>query len=181
MLIGMLIWIAILCWISYNLYKMFSPSHREQRRKNKIEKQLLKEKLSHEEASCYACGKKYTKNKMKLYNIIVNEEYLGTHTEYISWGLGGSKQVTTKRIYYVPGYICRTCEMNWEIACVIWILVMIVGELLTYLFYHYIFSSNVNTAMHCFMVGTAVSYFCARYCWKMYRLHKHCHIKTLNN
>lgn len=179
MIIGIIICLIIIGLVSYGIYTLISPSERKKRKEKKIAQQLLNEQLSHEEASCYACGSKYTKDRMKLYKIVTGEKDLGTHTENVLGGLGGSKHVRTKKVYYQEGYICKGCEKNWEIACVIWIIVMLIGEILTHLFYRFVLPSNGDNYVWCLIIGTTISCLIASYCWKSYRQHKHCHIKIL--
>lgn len=180
MFIGILICLIIISLVSYGIFKLVAPSERKKRKDKKIAMQILSEQLSHEEAICYACGSKGTKGSMKLYKIVTGEKDLGTHTENILGGLGGSKRVRTKQVFYNPGYICKSCEKNWEIACVIWIIVMIIGEILTHLFYRFVLPSNGDYYVWCLIIGTTISCLIARYCWKSYRVHKHCHVKILN-
>lgn len=140
----------------------------------------LKESLSQDETVCSACGRTSTKDKMKIYKIKAKETNLGTHTENILGGLGGSRHVTKKRIEFYEGYICKKCEKNWEIACLIWIGVMLLGEFFTYIIYRLIFEPNTDTAVKCFALGTLISFICARYCWIAYRKNKRCHIKVID-
>ena len=110
---------------------------------------------------------------MKIYKIKVRETNLGTHTENVLGGLGGSRHLTRKRIEFYKGYICKICELNWEIACLVWIGVMIIGEFCTYIVYRLLFEPNTDTAVMCFSIGTVVSFVFARYCWIAYRKKKH--------
>lgn len=177
-IIGLLIIVATLSFVVYKLYILFSPTHRAQRRKEKDERERFELIWAQEEGVCCACGRVAVKGKMKRYKIISNEEHLGTHTEYILGGLGGSKQVTTKRITYIDGWICKKCEYNRDLACLIWLLIMVVGEAITFLIYKIAFEANIDTLIHCLFVGTIISYFVARYCWRTFRKRKHCDIKV---
>lgn len=180
-IIGLLIIIATLSFVVYKLYILFSPTHRAQRRKEKDERKRLKFIEAQEEGTCYACGRVTLKGKMKKYKIIINEEHLGTHTENILGGLGGSKQVTTKRITYIDGWICKKCDNNLDLACLIWLLIMAVGEAITILIYKIAFKADIDTLIRCLFWGTIISYFVARYCWRTFRKRKHCDIKILND
>ena len=177
-IIGLLIIVATLSFVVYKLYILFSPTHRAERRKEKDERERLKLIWAQEEGACCACGRVAIKGKMNRYKIIANEEYLGTHTEYNLGGVGGSKQVTKKRITYINGWICKKCEYNWDLACLIWLLTMVVGEAITFLIYTIAFEANIDTLIHCLFVGTIISYFVARYCWRTFRKRKHCDIKV---
>lgn len=174
-IIGLIIFVCILALVIYKIRKAWlylSPNARNERK-------LLKEKLSQEFAVCSACGEKHTKNKMKMYKIVDNEKDLGSYTENISVGLGGSRTYRRSQVFYHEGYICGKCDRNWNIACVIWLFVMCIGEGIAYLIYRIWFNGNVDAAVNIFIVATILSFFLARFAWRKYRIYTKCHIKIL--
>lgn len=172
---GLIILIGIITFIAYQCKKLLKYYSSEAR----LQRRLQKEQLAKEEACCSACGRKFTKDKMKLYKIVDKQKDMGISTEYISGGLGGSKTVRRTQVFYHNGYICKKCDHNWDIACLIWILVMGLGEAIAYFIYYIWGNENGDFAFSTFFICTAIFLFIARKCWRMYRIHTKCDIKIL--
>ena len=172
---GLIILIGIIAIIAYQCKKLIKYYSSEAR----LQRRLQKEQLAKEEACCSACGRKFTKDKMKLYKIVDKQKDLGISTEYISGGLGGSKTVRRTQVFYHNGYICKKCDHNWDIACLIWILVMCVGEGIAYLIYRIWFNENTDAAVNIFIIASIVTFFLARYAWRKYRIYTKCDIRIL--